>query len=138
MPLYHKTLTVSKNTPEANPVKLEILIQQRIIVKVDVKFPRGCHDMVHITGFYGIKQLFPYEKEDSITGNAESVSTLEWLEAPEVPFKITIKGWSPGTAYSHSPIIRVVTLPDALDAPARLLTRVLKKLDVWLWRIFRV
>ena len=138
MPLYCESLTVPKNTPKANPVQVTIKIEQRIIVFAGVKFPDGCHDMVQVAGYYGIKQLFPYHPEESITGNDEMVPTIEWFESPTVPWKITVKGWSPGAAYDHTVLIRIITLPDALETPIKLLNRILQKLDVWLWRLFRI
>ena len=138
MPLYHKALRVPANTPKENPATLEVQINQRIVILVSVKFPAGCHDIVQVAGYYGIKQLFPYEAEDSITGDDETVTTLEWFTGPAVPFKLTFKGWSPGTSFVHYPVIRIVTLPDEIFGPVRLLTQILRKLDVWFWRIFRL
>ena len=138
MPLYHETLIVPAGTLKINAVKVDIKIEQRTIILAGVKFPDGCHDRVHIAGYYGIKQLFPYHSEESIRGSGETVSTLEWWESRVVPWTLTVKGWSPGTSYSHRILIRVITLPDAFETPVKLLSRILEKLDIWLWRIFRI
>ena len=138
MPLYHQTLIVPADTLKINAVKVDIKIEQRTIILAGVKFPDGCHDLVHVAGYYGIKQLFPYHSEESIRGSGETVSTLEWWESRVVPWTLTVKGWCPGATYAHRILIRVITLPDALETPVKLLSRILQKLDVWLWRIFKI
>jgi len=138
MPLYHKTLTVPKNTPEMNPAQVDIEIHQRIVIYASVKFPRGCHDLVHVALFYGIKQLMPYLSEESVVGDGETVWGLEWWEAPGVPWKLTVKGWSPGTAFNHSPVVRVVTLPDITSSAIELIFRVSGRLELAIRRIFGV
>jgi len=112
MPIYPVTLTVPADTPETAPVEADVEIEERVVTRVDVKFKPGCMDMVHVAVFYGIKQLFPRETGKSVVGDAETVSWLEWWEAPEVPCTLTFKAWSPGTSYQHVLPCRVETEPE--------------------------
>jgi len=120
MPIYPVTLTVPADTAEDAPVEVDVQIKERVVTRVDVKFKPGCMDMVHVAVFYGIKQLFPRETGKSVVGDAETVSWLEWWEAPEVPCTITFKAWSPGTEYQHQLVCRIMTLPERTERVERL------------------
>jgi len=118
MPIYTATLTVPANTQEANPATVAIEFREKVVERVEVKFPPGCADMVNVIVQHGIKQVFPPETGMTIAGDGETVGFMEWWEAPETPCKLTFVGWSPGTSYDHKIICRIMTIPD-------------KRLEIW-------
>ena len=123
MPIYSEKLTIPANTPENNPVSLDIVIQQKYITKMEIGFPDGCNYMVEAKIQYGIKQFWPEDPDTWIIGNGETISWEERYEMPSVNETLTVYGASPGTSYDHNLVIRIMTLPKGYYFLETLLTK---------------
>jgi hypothetical protein len=111
MPIYSVKLNVPANTPEDNPVSVDITIKQKFIWKMEIGFPKNCNYLVGIQIRYGIKRFWPEDPETWIWGNNEIVSFEERFELPSLNETLTVYGISPGTSYDHEILIRIITLP---------------------------
>ena len=111
MPIYCEKLEIPKDTPENNPVLLNVQIKQKLITKMEVSFPDGCNFMVKAKIQYGIKQFWPEGKETWLIGNGETISWEERYEMPAIDEVLTVFGASPGTDYNHTIVLRIMTLP---------------------------
>lgn len=111
MTLYIVEITVPANTPESNPIEVKLEIEEDIIVKVECRFYAGCCGMVKTACFYGQYQLFPRPAGTYLAGDDETISWSEYIILPHVPCTLTFKAWSPGTAYDHTIVWRIVALP---------------------------
>ena len=117
MPLYTVDLVVPAKTTEDKPEEETIEIEEGVIIRVEVFFPPGPHGMVHTQCFYGIRQLWP--RPEGATSHLDGVTLRipEHWKPPELPCKLTVRGWSPGTGYGHTITWMFYTLPPALAAP---------------------
>lgn len=111
MPIYSEKLTVPADTPEDNPVSLDITLNEKFITKMAVGFEDGCAWMVKCRIQYGIKVFFPSRPETYLIGNNETIEWEERFEMPSIGEKLTVYAWSPGTKYDHDISIRISTLP---------------------------
>jgi len=128
MAIYVQPLTIPRNTPKAQPVEVEIKVEQEVITKFELHFPPGCAGMVHARVLYGIKQIWPWNKPETFTGDGETLSFPEYWECPEIPCKLIFQGWSPGTQHPHTLILRLSASPRAVAAPILELRRVIQAL----------
>ena len=117
MPVYTVDLVVPINRLEAEPKEETVEIEKGVIVKVEVFFPPGPHGMVHTQCFYGIRQLWP--RPEGATAHLDGVTLTipAYYKPPELPLKLTVKGWSPGTTHPHTITWNFYTLPPVLAAP---------------------
>jgi len=127
--VYVAPLEVPANTPKEAPVQTKLEIEQEVVTKFELHFPPGCAGMVHARVLYGIKQVWPINEPETFTGDAETLSFPEYWECPEVPCALTFQGWSPGTNYSHTLILRLSAMPRAVAAPILELRRVIQALS---------
>ena len=117
MPVYTVDLEVQKGTPEDEAEEEPVEIEKGVIVKVEVFFPAGPGGMVHTQCFYGIRQLWPRPEGATFHLDDATVTIPEHYKPPELPLKLTVKGWSPGTQHPHTITWLFYTLPPVLAAP---------------------
>jgi len=108
--LYVKHVTVPAATSKETPVKVEVEIEEQILVYAAVKFPPGPSDLVEIAIYYGKLQLIPARLGEWITGDDETVWDFPLIEMPEKPVKLQILGCAPNTKYEHTITVRLVAL----------------------------
>jgi len=111
MTLYVIDVTVPPNTPAANPVEEEFIVEGDVITHVSCHFPPGCRGMVHTAIYLGHIQVFPRPFPNTLHGDGETIAWSEFFPLPESKCKLTIKAWSPGTRYPHTITWRLVVLP---------------------------
>jgi len=102
---YVTTLEVPINTAEDTPATTDLVLVAGLLIRVKIKFPSGCHDMVGVRVKLGDTQLLP--KNDAwIYGNDEEVSGMCNLALESDNCTLTIQGISPDTIFVHTPVIR--------------------------------
>jgi len=124
MALYTTKFTIPANTSEDNPVQTSLTIKEKLITKMEISFPPGCSHMVGIQIKYGIKRIWPENEGEYIYGDDETISWEEHQELPEKETELTIIGVSPGTLYDHTVLIRIMTLPTAIESVNTLLQKI--------------
>jgi len=113
MPLYTKKI----KTPPLEEKKTELLLEEDMINKVNVKFPAGCYGLLHIRIFYGDEQIIPKNKEESITGDDEVIEWLENWKFPEKPCSIVIYTYNEDDTYDHQCFLRIVIAKEEIKKP---------------------
>jgi len=126
MGVYIVDITIPANTSQDNPISKEVVIKGEVLVRVEVRFPRGCRTLVHSICRYGQLQLYPSTKEATFHADGEVLRIPEYFELFESPMTLTIYGWSPNTRYDHTITWRFYTLPKIIAAPIKVLTKLLE------------
>jgi len=108
--LYQVRLTVPADTPADKPVEVKVKIEEPYLLYYGVKFPPGPSDMVYIAIYHGISQLFPSREGEWISGDNEIVGDWPIHRLPERPCTLRVKGYSPGTRYQHTVIVRFIAV----------------------------
>lgn len=123
-------ILIDAGTPESEPVTQILKLSSGIIVKVDIKFPDGCHGAVKVMLLRNEQQLIPLNRDSWLTGDAETVTTPEYYELTESPTQLKFLGCAPGTSYDHTVTVRITILPKpiaslmpVMDLLARLMQR---------------
>lgn len=131
---YHYTLTVPKDTPEADPEIKELELTFGVIKYIGVLHPTGCKAMVGVRIFRFEHQIFPNNPDEASRGNGNIEGGEVHYPLIEPPFTVKVKGDSPGTSYSHDMPILINVLPLEVAEPWRELTVFVTGLK----RIFRI
>jgi hypothetical protein len=123
-------ILIEAGTLENDPVVQILKLSAGIIVKVEVKFPDGCHGEVKVRLLRNEQQLIPLNRDDWVTGDAETVTTPEYYELTETPTQLKFIAMSPTTFYDHTVTVRITILPKpiaslmpVMDLLARLMQR---------------
>jgi len=123
-------ILIEKGTTEDEPVTQILKLSSGIIVKVDIKFPDGCHGQVKVRLLRNEQQLIPLNRDDWVTGDAETVTTPEYYELMETPTQLKFLGICPSAVYDHMVTVRITILPKpvaslmpVMDLLARLMQR---------------
>jgi len=75
---------------------------------------------------YGETQLFPEKRDTWLTGDNETIEWQEYFKLPDNPTRLRLEGYNESTRYSHTFIIRLVTLPEWIALWQALLARFIK------------
>jgi hypothetical protein len=128
---YAWDITVPLSTPESDPVVKVLKLSKGVIVKVDIKFPDGCHGGVKVRLLRYEHQFIPLNRDDWVTGDAETVTTPEYFELSEAPAQLKFVGCAPETFYVHTITVRITILPKpiaSLMPVMDLLSRMMQRL----------
>jgi len=126
-------ITISANTLATAQVEQILKLSKGVIIKVEVKFPAGCHGLVKVRLFHQESQLIPLSRGEWITGDDEAVSFPEYFELWTTPYQLKFRGCSPGTTYAHTVTVRISVLPKQIASMIpviELLTRLLQRMGV--------
>ena len=111
MALYIVKLTVPPNTPEYNPVTEKVVVEGRMLEKIEYRFPAGCFETVKVNIQYGNRRISPKGKVKYVDGeNEKIVDPVEWT-LPAKRTTLTIVGWSEAEDYEHTVTIRLIVRP---------------------------
>ncbi len=103
--VYVTTLDIPSDTPEDTPESTTLVLVAGTLIRVKVKFPSGCHDMVGMRVLLGSTRLFP-KNDEWVYGNDEEVKGMCNAVLTSDACTLTIQGISPSTVYGHKPVIR--------------------------------
>jgi len=124
-------ITIPAGRSEANPLTQVLKLTAGVIVKGDIKFPRGCHGIVKVRLLHREFQLVPLSSGEWVTGDDETISFPEYFEIKGRPFSLKFVGCSPNSGYDHTITIRITMLPrniasmlPVVEALSRLLSRI--------------
>lgn len=109
---YEFDLTIPANTPASAPAELTVSMDAGIIKQVEVQLPRGLRSLVHTVAVRSYHQLWPSNPDGSIKGDNARIVWGEDYNLTQPPYSVILRGWSPGTSYSH-----VVTWRFAVSPP---------------------
>ena len=108
---FEYALTIPANTPAAAPVELDAPLAPGTVARVDVQFPAGCRDLVHVSIWREQHQVWPVNLDGHITSEGQTVSWPEDYDLDDEPFTFTLRGWSPNTDFPHVITFRFALLP---------------------------
>jgi len=109
MPIYTVTFTIPANTPSTNPTTSEVEIEGYVLEKISILIPSGHQALAHMRVKYGIKNIVPFEEEQWLEGDNESITFEPWWILPETPCRIVLEGYNEDDTYSHSFYVRFTT-----------------------------
>ena len=121
MPDYNFTLTVPANTKPDHPAEKELILTKGVIASGQLYFPPGCHGLVHIIIADGRGQLYPANAEDTYHFDNYIVPLVGRYALDTTPYKLFLRGWSPGTNYDHTIQLSLAVLPEEEISPWRIL-----------------
>lgn len=125
MPLYSFSFTVPAGTSKTSPKEVEMKLHEGVVCKIDIHFPKGCHDLVHVTIWHEGAQIWPNNPDGTIVGDGETVTWREHYKLIK-PALLIARCWSPSASYDHEIKIRINILPEWVLLPQLLLGKLLR------------
>lgn len=126
--LYEYDLVVPAHTPATAPVNTEMVLTQGIIHRLEVTFPAGCGNEVHVVIRRAVHQVWPTNPGGTMKGNFWTISVPVWYEMEEAPYRLHAYGWSPGANFPHTITIRLGLERRELLMPPREELAILRRL----------
>jgi hypothetical protein len=123
---YVVEVTVPANTPDNNPVRETLVVEQGVITRVEVHFPPGCRGFVQTALFIGHYQLFPRPFGVWLRGDGETIGSNLSYEVSSPRATLTIYAKSPGSRYDHTIIWRLEVLPRAVAYPYLMVSKLVE------------
>jgi len=126
-------ITIPAGRSETNPLTQVLKLTVGVIVKVEIKFPRGCHGLAKVRLLHHEFQLVPLSRGEWVTGDDEAVSFPEYFEIKTAPYSLKFVGCSPDAGYDHMISVRVSVLPRQVASMipvVEILSRLLSRLGI--------
>lgn len=114
---YSFDLTIPAGTAAASPVELDVDLVPGVIHRVEIQFPLGCRGLVHIQVWQEFHQVWPTNPGGTLAGNGDLIAWNDNHELVEGQSRLTLRGWSPGTAFEHVITFRFALLAAAAAPP---------------------
>ena len=131
LPIYSKRLRIPANTSESDYVETQVEVEGDVLKKVSILIPSGHQALAHFRLRYGIKNIVPYEEDQWIEGDSETVVFEPNWELPEHPCLLRLQGYNEDDTYEHSFYVRIETDYEEYARPYEILrdfVKILKKL----------
>lgn len=94
-------LTVPADTSKTDPAESKIQLVKGRIVKIRIRFHRGCHNQVKIVILEGLTQIVPVADSEPLDGDGIIYDIPMSYDLPEKAPQVILRGWSDGTTYPH-------------------------------------
>ena len=120
--LFAWDVTIPANTLESAPTLETLKLSAGVITNISVKFPAGCHGLVHIRLRHEEAQIYPVPRGEWVTGDGETVPAEYHYDLGKASKELEFVGHSEGTSYAHVVTVRVTVLPAAIATPYQVLT----------------
>jgi len=127
--LYQVSLTIPANTPVDNPVEKSIKIEEQVLVRIGVHFPRGCCHLPYVAIFYGYKQIWPSEKGEWLSGDNVTIWDDCLIRLPDKPTELRLLGYNEDEAFDHTITFYLSALPYKAAMIGRILAAISEKLS---------
>jgi len=124
-------ITIPADTPETSPEEQTLKLTKGVITRMDVKFPPGCHGLVHVRLLRSEFQLVPLSRGEWVTGDAETVPTEGYYELTETPAQLKFVAFNDDDTYDHAVTVRVSIIKQEVAAPWQIIrdfVAILKKM----------
>jgi len=110
-------LSIPANTPKTSPLKQKLEFVRGVLTELRVMIPDGHHGLAHFQLWDGGNPLVPYQAEQSVCGNDETIRIEVYKEFVTPPYELMALGWNEDTKYEHSFYLRFQLLPRELVFP---------------------
>ena len=109
--LFQGSLTIPKNTTEANAVTAMMPIAHGIITKFMVRPRPGHAALAHLVILHHEHQIAPSTENMDFHGDTFPIDWEEYYESYQPPYELKLKGWNDDDTYPHTFDVYVAVLP---------------------------
>ncbi len=109
--LFEASITIPKNTTQADPEETILKIAHGIITKIMVRPRPGHAALAHLVILHHEHQIAPSTEGMSLFGDASPIDWEEYYESYQPPYELKLKGWNDDDSYPHTFDVFVAILP---------------------------
>lgn len=115
--IYKKSITTPANTAENAPIRTVLKMGNGVIHKMDIVFPPGCQQLVHVQIKRAVHQLFPTNAEESFNSDGETISFRTHHPLRAEPYQVEIITWNNDDTHNHTILVRLGLLRKNILTP---------------------
>lgn len=104
---YDLSLTIPKNTSEAVPLELPLILCRGVINHVEIGFPPGCAGLAHLQIRRALHQLWPTNPSGSFNTDGYNILFDEAYELFFEPYLVDLVAWNLDDTYPHTLEVRI-------------------------------
>jgi len=109
--LFEASITIPKNTTQADPTEATLKIAHGIITKIMVRPRPGHTALAHCVILHHEHQIAPSTEMMELHGDTFPIDWEEYYESYQPPYELKIKGWNDDDTYPHTFDVYVAILP---------------------------
>jgi len=89
----------------------ELYMEKGTITRVEIVFPVGCANLVHVHLNDALHQVWPKDPQYKFIGDGVVIVCTDEYEIKEPPFTIQFHGWNEDDVYEHTITVRIQIVP---------------------------
>lgn len=109
--IYSFSKTVPMNTPKRSKIRTNLALKKGVIHQIDIQFPVGCAELVHMQIFDNLSQLWPSNEGDSFASDGHVISFKDSYPLDSIPLSLIMYTWNTSEDYDHTLTLRLGVLP---------------------------
>ena len=109
--LFQGTITIPKNTTQANRTVVVFGIAHGIITKIMVRPRPGHASLAHLIILHHEHQIAPSTENMDLHGDNWPIDWEEYYESYQPPYELKLEGWNDDDTYPHTFDVFVAVLP---------------------------
>lgn len=130
---YEFKLTVTRATTDKAPIIEDLQLDRGVVTMVEVLFPPGCFELVHLRIFRETHPVWPSNADGFLAGDTFPIRWTDEFEVLETPFVLQAHAWNEDQDFDHTITIRFEFTPEAVWRRRRDALEALGFLAAW-WR----
>ena len=115
--IFSYSVTTPALTLKTAPVITRMKLTGGVIHKMDIAFPPGAQNLMHVTIHDAIHQVLPTNAEGDFASDNEVISFPVSFLLEDHPFEMQIFTWNDDDTYPHTCLVRLGILPKAVVSP---------------------
>lgn len=112
--IYDFPVTVATTNTEDDPEISEAKLTHGVVHRIEVEFPAGQVGLIHVAIDHMGHQVWPSNPGGSFASDDHVVAFDDYYPILTAPYKLKIRAWTDGTAYSHTVKVRIGLLPESI------------------------
>jgi len=109
--LFQASITIPKNTTEADPIIAYLKIAHGIITKFMVRPRPGHAGLAHLIILHKEHQIAPSTESMNLHGDTFPIDWEDYYEMYHEPYELKLKGWNTDDTYPHAFDVYVAVVP---------------------------
>ena len=109
--LFQASITIPKNTTEANATTAILPIAHGIITEIMVRPRPGHSALAHLVILHHEHQIAPSTMNMDFHGDTFPIDWEEYYKSYQPPYELKLKGWNDDDTYPHTFDVFVAVLP---------------------------
>ena len=92
-------------------MRTDLTLRRGVIHSVEVQFPIGCSELVHVQVYDNLSQIYPSNEGSSFASDGYVISFKDSYEVDASPYRLIMYSWNESEDFNHKVTLRLGVLP---------------------------